>query len=650
MPSPTFTLLQVYDSVIKDGAKFPIVHADLFRIKEPSELAELGWDEAADGALVIVEWPERAGGGLSGDRLDIAFRTDTTKPVGYRLGAVTGVGSFGTRLALSRSVRALLEKGDFVGAERTFMMGDASTRAYERLLKPNGTKAILMISPPRPDGPPIRYGKPYSAIARLAEDIRPFLAVDGALRAMGFSAPAIYAHDTQTGLAIIEDLGAELLVHDDGIIPERYAEAVAVLARLHGQPTPATLPDGDGGTYVVPPYDAEALLIEVELLPEWYAPHVAKTMVASGAKAGFVNLWREAITDVIAAPPVLTLRELPFAQPHLAVAARGSEPRRHHRLSGRGSGPPGLRRRLAAAGRARQRPARTRAAAARSLRQAAKGCGSGLRHGCLRQGLRHTRRAARDQDPGYLRTARQAGPLTAIPRSPAASTSVSAQESRASGIGGDQVVGRAERAEHSGDAALTAAAVTQPTRPALHAVSSIPHTAMVFAAGLGTRMRPVTDTMPKPLVPVGGKPLIDHMLDRFAEIGLKRAIVNVHYFADQIEAHLAHRASPKIVVSDERARLLDQAGGIRKVLPLIGDDPFFYATPTPSGSKVRDPTSPRSPRVGTRQSWTCCSSSPPPRPPSVSTGRATSLWRPTVGCTGARSVPWPPSSTPESAS
>ena len=73
VPSPTFTLLQVYDSAVKDAARFPIVHADLFRIKDPSELAELGWDEAAEGALVIVEWPERAGGGLAGERLDIAF-------------------------------------------------------------------------------------------------------------------------------------------------------------------------------------------------------------------------------------------------------------------------------------------------------------------------------------------------------------------------------------------------------------------------------------------------------------------------------------------------------------------------------------------------------------------------------------------------
>ncbi len=98
---------------------------------------------------------------------------------------------------------------------------------------------------------------------------------------------------------------------------------------------------------------------------------------------------------------------------------------------------------------------------------------------------------------------------------------------------------------------------------------------MVFAAGLGTRMRPVTDTLPKPLIRVGGKALIDHALDRFAAIGLEDAIVNVHYSADQIEAHLAGRTSPRITISDERAVLLDQAGGIAKVLPQFGEQPFF---------------------------------------------------------------------------
>jgi tRNA threonylcarbamoyl adenosine modification protein YjeE len=309
VPSPTFTLLQVYESAVKDTAQFPIVHADLFRIKDPSELAELGWDEASEGALVIVEWPERAGGGLAGDRLDIAFHMDAQRGPAFRTVAVTGIGTLGQRLTLSRSVREILDKGDFADAERTFMMGDASTRAYERLAKPDGSKAILMISPPRPDGPAIRYGKPYSAIAHLAETITPYLAIGAGLRGFGFSAPAVFAHDSKTGLAIIEDLGSELLVNDDGIIVDRYAEAVAALAHLHAQALPSSLPDGDGGTYEIPPYDAEALVIEVELLPEWYAPHVAKVMPSSGAKTGFLNLWREALTDVLAAAPTWTLRD-----------------------------------------------------------------------------------------------------------------------------------------------------------------------------------------------------------------------------------------------------------------------------------------------------------------------------------------------------
>ena len=100
-------------------------------------------------------------------------------------------------------------------------------------------------------------------------------------------------------------------------------------------------------------------------------------------------------------------------------------------------------------------------------------------------------------------------------------------------------------------------------------------TAMVFAAGLGTRMRPITNHIPKPLVEIGGRTMLDHMLDRLAEGGVTRAIVNVHHLADQIETHLKGRTRPEIVISDEREKLLDQGGGIKKILPLIGDADFF---------------------------------------------------------------------------
>ena len=103
----------------------------------------------------------------------------------------------------------------------------------------------------------------------------------------------------------------------------------------------------------------------------------------------------------------------------------------------------------------------------------------------------------------------------------------------------------------------------------------VPKTAMVFAAGLGKRMRPITDTLPKPLVKVGGRTLIDHSLDRLAENGVERAIVNVHWLADEIETHLAGRRAPKILISDERSELLDQGGGIKRALPMIGEGPFL---------------------------------------------------------------------------
>ena len=103
-----------------------------------------------------------------------------------------------------------------------------------------------------------------------------------------------------------------------------------------------------------------------------------------------------------------------------------------------------------------------------------------------------------------------------------------------------------------------------------------PKTAMVLAAGLGTRMRPLTDTTPKPLVKVAGKALIDHVLDKLAAAGVKTAVVNVHYLADQIERHLAKRKKPRIVISDERGLLLDTGGGVTKALPLLGDAPFIH--------------------------------------------------------------------------
>jgi MurNAc alpha-1-phosphate uridylyltransferase len=103
-----------------------------------------------------------------------------------------------------------------------------------------------------------------------------------------------------------------------------------------------------------------------------------------------------------------------------------------------------------------------------------------------------------------------------------------------------------------------------------------PRRAMVLAAGLGTRMRPLTDTLPKPLVAVGGRPLLDHVLDRLADAGVELAVVNVHYRADQIVRHVEGRQRPRVVISDERDEILGTGGGVVKALPQLGDAPFFH--------------------------------------------------------------------------
>src|SRR5437763_8284501 len=106
--------------------------------------------------------------------------------------------------------------------------------------------------------------------------------------------------------------------------------------------------------------------------------------------------------------------------------------------------------------------------------------------------------------------------------------------------------------------------------------AEVPHTAMIMAAGLGKRMRPLTATRPKPLIEVGGKALLDHVLDRLRFAGVRKVVVNVHYLADALEAHLTSRAHGlEVVISDERGLLMETGGGLVKASPLIDCDSFL---------------------------------------------------------------------------
>jgi tRNA threonylcarbamoyl adenosine modification protein YjeE len=302
VPSPTFTLMQAYET-----PRFPVVHADLYRISSPDELAELGWEEAAEDSVVLVEWPERAGFLLTSERLDIALVLDPAEPA-RRTAVVSGYGAWAGRVASAKALHTLLAGAGWDSAQRTHLQGDASTRAYERLQR-DGESAILMIAPRRPDGPPVRMGKPYSAIARLAESVHPFVALADGLRAQGLSAPAILAADLDAGLLLTEDLGAETVLVEGVPVPERYAEAAGVLAALHGRELPAVLPLGDDATYAIPPYDLDAMSIEVELLIDWYMPHIAGTTASGSVRQTFVTLWRTTLEPLVATPPTWTLRD-----------------------------------------------------------------------------------------------------------------------------------------------------------------------------------------------------------------------------------------------------------------------------------------------------------------------------------------------------
>jgi tRNA threonylcarbamoyl adenosine modification protein YjeE len=304
VPSPTFTFIQSYAL-----PRFPLVHADLYRISEPRELAELGFEEAIEGAAALLEWPDRANGLLPPDRLDIGFHLAPALGPSCRDVRITAFGSFVARTERLFTIWRFLAQAGYGDVERQFIQGDASTRSYERLVKHGGT-AILMNAPRRPDGPPLRDGKPYSAIAHLAEDIRPFVAIARALRARGFSAPEIYAADLAEGLLVLEDLGTEAVVASNTGPPiqERYATAVDVLVALHRQQLPEVLPVAPRIDHPLPTYDLDALLIEAELLVDWYVPHRGRA-IEPAARSEFLALWRPSLQRAIQAPRTWVLRD-----------------------------------------------------------------------------------------------------------------------------------------------------------------------------------------------------------------------------------------------------------------------------------------------------------------------------------------------------
>lgn len=301
VPSPTFTLVQAYE------LRFPVWHFDFYRLGDPDEVAELGLDEALAGGVALIEWPEKAEEALPQDRLVIRFddgnggrrlSISASEPVMARVRRTLLIRDFLTRFA----------RGD---AERRYLIGDASPRAYERIRPVAGPDFILMNAPRLPKGPILRDGKPYTELAHIAEDVRPFVAIDGFLRSRGLTAPEIIACDLEEGLVLLEDLGREGVLDADGRpIEERYAVTIDALARLHDEPPPGSLPLPDGGRHIVPPFDRVAMAIEVELVLEWYVPWRTGAPIADADRKQFGEVWATLIDHAQRAEQNVLLRDV----------------------------------------------------------------------------------------------------------------------------------------------------------------------------------------------------------------------------------------------------------------------------------------------------------------------------------------------------
>ncbi len=308
VPSPTFTLVQTYDDL-----RVPVAHVDLYRIGATGEVSELGLDELIKINLLLIEWPQLASFKLSPDTLHLRFSGSGNE----RIISIAPQGAWVKALARNAEIETFLESQNIPLISRRFFEGDASSRRYEKVNGEVGS-LILMDMPRKPDGPPVKDGKPYSAIAHIAEGLREVVAVNDQLVSMGYSAPHILACDIEKGLALIEDLGSQVygqLMRAGADMTTPLEAAVDLLADMASRSWPSQVSVRGQTPYVIPYYDEAAQLIEVDLLPTWFHAHVHGQAAPDLLGQVFALLWKEVLPLTIATPPVWCLRD--FHSPNI---------------------------------------------------------------------------------------------------------------------------------------------------------------------------------------------------------------------------------------------------------------------------------------------------------------------------------------------
>jgi tRNA threonylcarbamoyl adenosine modification protein YjeE len=300
VPSPTFTLVQTYE------ARLTVAHFDLYRLGSSAELDELGFGEIAADGITLVEWPERAGDRLPPDTVTIGL----THQGEGRLARISGPDAALERLARSLDIRDFLDRAGWAGARRAHLTGDASARSYETVEAAGRPAAILMNAPPLVLGPPVRDGRAYAEIAHTSRTVAAFVAIDRLLHDAGFAVPEIHAQDLEHGFLIIEHLGSGSFLGADGEpVAERYAAAAELLAALHGRRWPSEVEVVPGTKHIIPPFDKPALMIEAELLLDWYLPAVAGRPATEAERGGFAEIWNAVLDDPSGTETSLVLRD-----------------------------------------------------------------------------------------------------------------------------------------------------------------------------------------------------------------------------------------------------------------------------------------------------------------------------------------------------
>ncbi len=307
VPSPTFTLVQSYE------LRIPVAHFDLYRLGHASELDELGFDEALSLGVCLVEWPERAEEAFPANRIVLSISHEATG----RSVSISGPDNALERIARTLAIRDFLTENGFRDARRRHLSGDASVRAYERVDGRDGHPArILMDAARHKPGPILQDGKYYQQLAHIAEDVIPFVAIDELLRERDFAAPAIYARDLDQGILLIEDLGSDGILDEDGApIEARYVESARLLARLHAAPAKRDIVLAGGVEHHIPDFDRTAMKIETRLLIDWYLPWKRGTPATEPEKQEYAAIWDGLIDLVETSEKNLLLRD--FHSPNI---------------------------------------------------------------------------------------------------------------------------------------------------------------------------------------------------------------------------------------------------------------------------------------------------------------------------------------------